>query len=108
MSSKLIKKLVISGVVLVLLVSAPWIWTTTAALAGVVVAPHTLSAASRRLARMDAAAFDAYALQLLKGFVRNARRTAPGYAVCDFAGGTLVPSCVTPSGKTYASMNDRC
>jgi hypothetical protein len=50
------------------------------------------------------AAFDEYALALLSGFVRNARRTAPGYAVCDFAGGTLVPSCVTPSGKTYVSV----
>ena len=77
---------------------------TTAALAGAVVAPHTLSAAARRLAGVDAAAFDAYALQLLEGFVRNARRTAPGYAVCDFAGGTLVPSCLTPSGKTYVSV----
>lgn len=48
--------------------------------------------------------FDAYALALLAGFVRNARRTAPGYAVCDYPGGTLVPSCVTPSGKTYVSV----
>ncbi|HEU4632281.1 MAG TPA: DUF2264 domain-containing protein [Gemmatimonadaceae bacterium] len=78
--------------------------TTTVALAGAVVAPDALAAASRRLGGREAGVFDAYALRLLEGFVRNARRTAPGYAVCDFAGGTLVPSCLTPSGKTYVSV----
>ena len=71
----------------------------SSALAGAVIAPRALCAAS-----VDVTAFDGYALALLEGFVRNARRTAPGYAVCDFAGGTLVPSCVTPSGKTYVSV----
>jgi hypothetical protein len=48
--------------------------------------------------------FDDYALRLLRGFLRNARRTAPGHAVCDFEGGTLVKSCLTPSGHTYVSV----
>jgi hypothetical protein len=74
----------------------------TAALAGAAVAPARLEALEKGLVRNDA--FDVYALRLLQGFVRNARRTAPGYAVCDFDGGTLVPSCVTPSGKTYVSV----
>jgi hypothetical protein len=75
---------------------------TTAALAGAAVAPGRLHALERGVAGTDA--FDAYALRLLEGFVRNARRTAPGYAVCDFEGGTLVSSCITPSGKTYVSV----
>jgi hypothetical protein len=74
----------------------------TAALAGAAVAPIRLDALAMAPARNDG--FDLYALRLLEGFVRNARRTAPGYAVCDFEGGTLVPSCVTPSGKTYVSV----
>jgi hypothetical protein len=51
----------------------------------------------------DASAFDAYATALLEGFVRNARRTAPGYAVCDYPDGTIVGGCITPSGKSYVS-----
>jgi hypothetical protein len=74
----------------------------TAALAGAVVRPARLDALATGLVRNDL--FDPYALDLLRGFVRNARRTAPGYAVCDFEGGTLVPSCLTPSGKTYVSV----
>jgi hypothetical protein len=52
----------------------------------------------------DARAFDHYALHLLEGIVRNAQRTAPGYAVCDYPDGTLLRSCVTPSGMTYVSV----
>jgi hypothetical protein len=74
----------------------------TAAFAGAAVTPARLDAFEKTLVRNDV--FDAYALRMLEGFVRNARRTAPGYAVCDFAGGTLVASCVTPSGKTYVSV----
>jgi hypothetical protein len=71
---------------------------TTAALAAAAV-PRALWAAAPGNTE-----FDGYARSLLEGFIRNARRTAPGYAVCDFEGGTLVESCVTPSGKTYVSV----
>lgn len=71
---------------------------STVALAGAALNPRSLWAAP------SSAEFDGYAIHLLEGFVRNARRTAPGYAVCDFEGGTLVPSCITPSGKTYVSV----
>lgn len=71
---------------------------STLALAGAALNPRALWAAEA------GTAFDAYATPLLEGFVRNARRTAPGYAVCDFEGGTLVSSCITPSGKTYVSV----
>ncbi len=74
----------------------------TAAMAGTIVAPPSLRALGERPLRNDL--FDGYALDLLRGFVRNAQRTAAGYAVCDYEGGTLVPSCVTPSGKTYVSV----
>ena len=56
---------------------------TTAALAAAAV-PRALWAAAPANAE-----FDGYARSLLEGFIRNARRTAPGYAVCDFEGGTL-------------------
>jgi len=48
--------------------------------------------------------FDSYFLQILEGFVLNARRTSDSYAVCDFPDGTKIASCLTPSGKTYVSV----
>ena len=48
--------------------------------------------------------FDRYFLEILEGFLRNARRTSSSYAVCDFAGGTVLPGAVAKSGKTYDSV----
>ncbi|HET8654020.1 MAG TPA: DUF2264 domain-containing protein [Longimicrobiaceae bacterium] len=75
---------------------------TTAALTGAVILPGRFGGLGKGLVSNDV--FDAYARRLLEGFVRSARRTAPGYAVCDYSGGTLLKSCTTPSGKTYVSV----
>lgn len=50
------------------------------------------------------AAVDQYFLHILDGFLRNAVRTAPGFAVCDFPEGTIVKSCQTPSDHGYVSV----
>ncbi|MGI8640622.1 MAG: DUF2264 domain-containing protein [Pyrinomonadaceae bacterium] len=47
---------------------------------------------------------DFYFLEILDGFLRNARKTSDSFAVCDFPQGTLLKSCTTPSGKTYVSV----
>jgi hypothetical protein len=47
---------------------------------------------------------DRYFLEILEGFLRNARRTSSSYAVCDFADGTVLPGAVGRSGKTYDSV----
>ncbi|MDQ6632813.1 MAG: DUF2264 domain-containing protein [Verrucomicrobiota bacterium] len=47
---------------------------------------------------------DSYFLEILDGFLRNARKTSDSFAVCDFPQGTLLKSCCTPSGKTYVSV----
>ena len=47
---------------------------------------------------------DFYFLEILDGFLRNARKTSDSFAVCDFPQGTLLKSCLTPSGKTYVSV----
>lgn len=49
-------------------------------------------------------AFDNYFIEILEGFLRNARRTSSSFAVCDFLDGTILKSCVARSGKTYISV----
>lgn len=63
-----------------------------------------LAAFARR--KQDAAhgGIDFYFLEILKGFLRNARKTSDSFAVCDFPQGTLLKSCCTPNGKTYVSV----
>ena len=41
---------------------------------------------------------------IVDGFRRNARATSPDLVACDFAEGTKLKSCCTPSGKTYVSV----
>jgi hypothetical protein len=41
---------------------------------------------------------------IVDGFLRNARATSPDLVTCDFAQGTKLKSCCTPSGKTYVSV----
>ena len=50
------------------------------------------------------ASIDFYFLEILDGFLRNARRTSASFAVCDFPQGTRLKSCLTPNGKTYVSV----
>lgn len=58
-----------------------------------------------RAAKNDSvAAIDFYFLEILDGFLQNARKTSDSFAVCDFPQGTLLKSCCTPSGKTYVSV----
>ncbi len=58
-----------------------------------------------RAANKDSAAtIDFYFLEILEGFLRNARKTSDSFAVCDFPQGTMLKSCTTPSGKTYVSV----
>ncbi len=49
-------------------------------------------------------AFDPYFLQIIDGFLRNARATSPDYVACDYPDGTKLKTCCTPSGKTYVSV----
>lgn len=71
----------------------------SAAAASFVIKPPFLPAAKK-----DSAAIDFYFLEILDGFLRNARKTSDSFAVCNFPQGTLLPSCITPSGKTYVSV----
>jgi hypothetical protein len=53
--------------------------------------------------------FDRYFLDIYSGFAKNAHATFGGaeacdYTVCDYADGTKLKSCCTPSGKTYVSV----
>lgn len=48
--------------------------------------------------------FDDYFLTILRGYLRNAHRTSPSMAVCDFEGGTILKNSVGKSGKTYDSV----
>ncbi len=50
------------------------------------------------------AEIDFYFLEILDGFLRNAIKTSDSFAVCNFPQGTLLPACITPSGKTYVSV----
>ena len=45
-----------------------------------------------------------YFRTILAGFLRNARATSADYTACDFAEGTKIKTCCTPSGKTYTSV----
>src|SRR5688572_6102877 len=48
---------------------------------------------------------DFHFTQILDGYLRNLERTTPdSFAVCDFPDGTMLKSCLTPSGKTYISV----
>jgi hypothetical protein len=49
--------------------------------------------------------FDGYFLKILNGYLENAHRTSPSFAVCDFAGGTILKGAVAKSGKTYDSVS---
>ena len=68
-------------------------------LAGALGAPLALGAAES-----GSGVFDSYFLEVLEGFLRNARRTSGSYAVCDFEGGTILKGSVGRSGKTYDSV----
>lgn len=72
----------------------------SAAAAGFAVGSPFLRAAKKD----SAAAIDFYFLEILDGFLRNTRKTSDSFAVCNFPQGTLLPSCITPSGKTYVSV----
>lgn len=49
-------------------------------------------------------AVDDHFAEILDGYLRNLERTTPSsFAVCDYPDGTVLKSCVTPSGKTYVS-----
>jgi hypothetical protein len=61
-----------------------------APLAGAPAAPHTI--------------LDRYWLPILDGFLRNAAKTSPSFAVCDFPDGTILRGSVGKSGKTYDSV----
>jgi hypothetical protein len=48
---------------------------------------------------------DFHFTEILTGYLRNLERTTPSsFAVCDFLDGTMLKSCLTPSGKTYISV----
>lgn len=72
----------------------------SAAAAGFAVGSPFLHAANND----SVAAIDFYFLEILDGFLRNARKTSDSFAVCDFPQGTLLKSCLTPSGKSYVSV----
>ena len=63
------------------------------------------AAVFERSAFAAASPFDAYFLPILEGYLRNALRTSVSFAVCDFAGGTILPASVGRSGKTYDSVS---
>jgi hypothetical protein len=64
--------------------------TAAAPLAGAAAGPHTI--------------LDRYWLPVLDGFLRNAARTSPSFAVCDFPDGTILKGSTGKSGKTYDSV----
>jgi hypothetical protein len=72
----------------------------SAAAASFVIKPPFLRAANKD----SVAAIDFYFLEILGGFLRNARKTSDSFAVCDFPQGTLLKSCLTPSGKSYVPI----
>jgi hypothetical protein len=53
----------------------------------------------------DAWPVETFFREVLDGYLRNARRTSPSWAVCDFEGGTRLPGSVGPGGKTYDSVS---
>src|SRR5688572_19222618 len=81
---------------------------TAAAAMGAMVKPGFAADRAATTATTTAAAphsvFDPYFLQITQGFLRNAVRTGPGFAVCDFPEGTIVKSCQTPSNHAYVSV----
>jgi hypothetical protein len=48
---------------------------------------------------------DQYFLEIAQGFLTNARKTSPSFAVCDFPDGTILQGAVGRSGKTYDSVS---
>src|SRR5688572_32742149 len=74
------------------------------AVAPFVLPPLSVLAAEAGGSATPQAAVDKYFLQILDGFLRNAIKTGPGFAVCDFPEGTIVKSCQTPSNHTYVSV----
>src|SRR5205085_6728174 len=50
------------------------------------------------------AILDRYWLPILDGFLRNAAKTSPSMAVCDFPDGTILMNSIGQSGKTYDSV----
>src|SRR5262249_5607681 len=63
------------------------------------------AAALERSAVAAGSPFDTYFLPILEGYIRNCVRTSSSLAVCDFAGGTILPASVGRSGKTYDSVS---
>jgi hypothetical protein len=74
------------------------------AVAPFVLPPLSVLAAEAGGSATPQAAVDKYFLQILDGFLRNAIKTGPGFAVCDFPEGTIVKSCQTPSNHGYVSV----
>lgn len=62
-------------------------------------------AAATPLLAQFADPFENYFRPILNGYLRNARRTSPSLAVCDFRDGTLMPGALARSGKTYDSVS---
>src|SRR5689334_8948701 len=81
--------------------------STAAAALSSWVTPH-LSRGEDLPATAPAGAFrgevEDFFLQILRGFLRNARATADSYVVCDFPQGTKLKGCCAPNGKTYVSV----
>src|SRR5688572_12052317 len=74
------------------------------AVAPFVLPPLSVLAAEAGGSATPQAAVDKYFLQILDGFLRNAVRTGPGFAVCDYPEGTIVKSCQTPSNHGYVAV----
>ncbi len=64
-----------------------------------------LLAAPARSAPAPAPFADAVFFPILEGYLRNAARTSPSLAVCDFPDGALMPGSTAQSGKTYDSVS---
>ncbi len=64
-----------------------------------------LAAAAPLEPAAEAPSFDQYFKTIYEGFLHNARRTSPSFAVCDFEDGTKLPGALALSGKTYDSVS---
>ncbi len=77
---------------------------STVAAAPLVFSPFDVFADDARGRAKSLAAVERYFLRILDGFLHNAVRTGPGFAVCDFPEGTILKSCQTPSNHGYVSV----
>lgn len=48
--------------------------------------------------------FDETFVTILEGFIRNAEKTARGFAVCNYPDGTILPGCSTATKKSFVSV----